>query len=535
MAVRSKSIATVFFGLSLILVLFAATAGRATPQETPNTTIALHPVADTYVASGRPEQRRPDLGVIWVGYDEATGFQIQRSLLKFDLSAIPPDSTVVSATLSLYLAGTTPDDDPMTVAAYRLLGDFAEDINWNEHLALPIDPARPATTAVGTDLTWHQWNVREMVRAWRADPNRTPFLGMRLDGDETPGQHERSFWSTECPELECGVPPGLRPVLEIAYSIPTPTPTATPTNTPTPTLTPTPTPGVRTLDLESEPSGVIQPDEALTYTLSYANGAFPLESAVISLSVQSGLQPLVVSNGGTVITQTMAVTQANPPFVVNWPRGALDPGATGAVFARVQNVDVPTDTVISTVGSIAWQFNGQPDRLFSNTALNNSRNALYIPVAQNGNGIPIFTNWNFEQGSGVGWTEISPNFDDQVTPRSGAWVAWLGGAPGERSVLSQELAIPGERQRLALSYYTWVASVDENCGADQMFAVANDSTLLVENLCVETNAEEWTRRCVDISPFIGERVRFQFVAQLDTVGNSNLFIDDIVIVESCQE
>jgi hypothetical protein len=45
-----------------------------------------------------------------------------------------------------------------------------------------------------------------------------------------------------------------------------------------------------------------------------------------------------------------------------------------------------------------------------------------------------------------------------VPPRSGNWATWLGGAPNEASILSQEITVPLSNS--TLYYWHWIASED---------------------------------------------------------------------------
>ena len=57
---------------------------------------------------------------------------IVRSLIKFDLSSIPANATITSATLSLWTTGDLSDND-RTIRVYRLKTAFDESsATWNE-------------------------------------------------------------------------------------------------------------------------------------------------------------------------------------------------------------------------------------------------------------------------------------------------------------------------------------------------------------------------------------------------------------------
>ncbi|MCS7040358.1 MAG: hypothetical protein NZP34_12195, partial [Caldilineales bacterium] len=63
--------------------------------------------------------------------------------------------------------------------------------------------------------------------------------------------------------------------------------------------------------------------------------------------------------------------------------------------------------------------------------------------------LPTVKNGNFEQGNNGDWIEFSSNGFDlilsdnlPITPRSGQWIAWLGGLDNEISDLSQPFQLP---------------------------------------------------------------------------------------------
>ncbi|HEX9115494.1 MAG TPA: DNRLRE domain-containing protein, partial [Anaerolineae bacterium] len=98
------------------------------------------------MASGQPTQNWAAHPSLWVGYDQAGGYQVERSLLRFDVSAIPAGSQINSAAIRLFLGGTTTNDAPMAVAVHRVRSDWPETITWNGSLGLTVDPLPAATT-----------------------------------------------------------------------------------------------------------------------------------------------------------------------------------------------------------------------------------------------------------------------------------------------------------------------------------------------------------------------------------------------------
>lgn len=244
-------------GLGLML-LIAVARPVAVLSTSATMSLSRQPVADTRVTSGRPDDNYATRPVLYVGYDVDNGSQILRSLVAFDVAAIPPGSVVRAAQMSLYLSATTPNVPPMVVSAYRVQSDWSEAITWNQHMSLAVDSDAAASQQVMTQLAWYQWDVTAAVQAW-VDRRDSRYVSFLLRGDEALGQHYRGFWAKDCADSDCGTAPGARPALEIEYDL------APPSNVkvflpvvlrqPTPTRTPSPTPtSTRSLTATRTPS-----------------------------------------------------------------------------------------------------------------------------------------------------------------------------------------------------------------------------------------------------------------------------------------
>lgn len=153
--------------------------------------------------------------------------------------------------------------------------------------------------------------------------------------------------------------------------------------------------------------------------------------------------------------------------------------------------------------------------------------------------VPI-TNGNFESGR-TGWSEVSSNefpliFDrpglpSSIVPRSGSWLAWLGGANDEIAYIEQEVSIPSNAPHF--TYWYWVVSED-SCGNDRGAVVLNGRIIAdIYELCSSTETNGWQARSVDLSAFAGQTVLIQIRAETDDNGIfSNLFIDDVAFSSS---
>jgi hypothetical protein len=170
---------------------------------------------------------------LWVGlYDPQTGKTYERrTLLWFDIAALPADAIVDSATLELTQTAAS-GETSYPIWPYLLTSDWSEyTVTWNDQPSW-VSAGDPSTT-LDADPGVKTWDVSGIVQNWRKGAKNN---GILLVGDgKTVGT--RVFGSRESESA-----PGR---LTIYYHEPepdTPTPTSTMTHTPTPTPTTTQTP-----------------------------------------------------------------------------------------------------------------------------------------------------------------------------------------------------------------------------------------------------------------------------------------------------
>lgn len=354
------TIAFVLVSMALVLLPLAQLLSQASP---------LQPVADTYVASGRPTQSQPaDLRVIWVGYNQVDNYGKERALLKFDLTTLPADSIITTARLSLYLARANPATDaPMVMQVNRLAGAWTETITWQQQEALTRLDAGGVTTPVGAQPGWYDWDIRELVQQWLAAPAHGQTLSLLLTGDEGGAQRERAFWAKDCKAADCEPQPGKRPQLVIEWLAPTATPTATATATPLPlptaTLTPLPsptptsmpTPGIQWVRLVNEPQTPIADGDEVTYTITYQNGPYLLTDVQIVNLLPTPLSwlpdsPRATSGALVTMSQTAAGTEVQWRFPLE-----LQPYQRGEVVYRLRR-----GSAVTPVGGLTIRKQGPP-------------------------------------------------------------------------------------------------------------------------------------------------------------------------------
>jgi len=207
---------------------------------------------DTTLGQG---ESRPNANSLWIATDRT-----QKALLKFDLSILPTNVEVVSATLSLR-SGVQQGVSNMTVDCYGVnrLWSVGE-ATWTNATATtsweepgcsgPSDrEMAPASSAeVVATGTIYTWDVSALARRWVADPGANHGVVLEAAEGSAGGSGYWTFLSSNQAEE---TRPGAewtyreRPKLELVVRLtePTPTPTATqlPTETPTATATCTPT------------------------------------------------------------------------------------------------------------------------------------------------------------------------------------------------------------------------------------------------------------------------------------------------------
>lgn len=187
---------------------------------------SFFPTGDTFVGGGgdRNHFGEPLIGT----YTWPANMVANRGFLQWDLSAIPPDASIVGATLWLYYVAEEWDgrDDEYTVSVSNVAGvrPDLEHATWNTYDgvspwtggsdggAADIAPAE-SSTAIGKLHRWVAWDVTEMVGDWVASPEAN--LGMALDADSIATRDSNRFFaSLEYPD------PALRPRLGVRYRRP---------------------------------------------------------------------------------------------------------------------------------------------------------------------------------------------------------------------------------------------------------------------------------------------------------------------------
>lgn len=161
-----------------------------------NTVVIIPADADTYIASERPNENFGS-DALFLGYNLVgdNNFGAQRMLLHFDVAGnIPDDAIINEAALRLHLSFSSPvNDNPMGTVLRRLASPWHEyTVTWNTE---PAWTSVDKTAYVGSELTWYEWDITDVVADWATAVY--PNDGLEIIGDETVQQRERAFYSRE--------------------------------------------------------------------------------------------------------------------------------------------------------------------------------------------------------------------------------------------------------------------------------------------------------------------------------------------------
>jgi hypothetical protein len=213
------------FAISLLLLHACRDSDRPTaPSErhdapaptaaaAPTSTTIISPTGDTYLNVNAVSYARDRVLNLYTWPSDTVANAI---VMKFDLSSIPAGSTISSATLNLYLAGSDASADPTyTVTVHRIVnknpdvaratGYTYDGVNaWTpsaccrNHVPLAQADISPPvdTRAVDKTIGFKQWDVTAIVQAWLANPSTN--FGLLVNSDPAkPSDRYRYFRSTE--------------------------------------------------------------------------------------------------------------------------------------------------------------------------------------------------------------------------------------------------------------------------------------------------------------------------------------------------
>ncbi|MBP7963144.1 MAG: right-handed parallel beta-helix repeat-containing protein [Caldilineaceae bacterium] len=139
-------------------------------------------------------------------------------------------------------------------------------------------------------------------------------------------------------------------------------------------------------------------------------------------------------------------------------------------------------------------------------------------------------NGNFDLGPNGDWSESggSGSLIRQdslpVTPKSGSYVAWLGGVYLANDLVSQTVTVPSAGT--GMLYFTYQIQSQEGCGYDYANVMVDNTVVVTLNLCNDTATSYWKYATADLSSYKGQNVSLAF--QVTSGGGvSSFLIDDV--------
>ncbi len=196
-----------------------------TASYTEKTTIGLSAEIDAYIAQGSPSSNYGNCNRLYSG---STSSNSNRSLLKFNLTSIPTNAIIEGATLLLTRVGGS-NTSSTNISVHKITADWTEGsgscsgntgpASWNQRTSGTawassggdFTATADAITAVAGNATY-KWALKDLIQKWvnGSSPNYGMLLKMQTEGVA----NEKYFASSEYNTA------GLRPQLEITYSIP---------------------------------------------------------------------------------------------------------------------------------------------------------------------------------------------------------------------------------------------------------------------------------------------------------------------------
>jgi hypothetical protein len=160
-------------------------------------------------------------------------------------------------------------------------------------------------------------------------------------------------------------------------------------------------------------------------------------------------------------------------------------------------------------------------------------------------------NGNFESGRNSGWTEYSQgnytliatggtfastDIQPAVTPRSGSWMARVGGFSYEINSISQTISLPNSKP-LYLAFFAQTRSANTSeCGGlfvgAKISIIVNNQAVYSTYLCQYNDLQQWTPLYIDMSAIAGQSATVTFKAEAANSVWSFLYIDDVSITST---
>jgi len=179
-------------------------------------TVTIPASADAWLNQEHPDLALGGANTLYVR--SYRGANNMRSLLTFDLTAIPSGASITSAKLYLYAWFITWPNSPSyyrTYCAHRVTSAWEEStVTWNSQpMFSPTSTSETVVTGYGTE-GWFSWDVTADVQNGHLNPSAWHGI---LIKDKVEGSYDSRtciFYSRENPSY-----PELKPYLEVTYTL----------------------------------------------------------------------------------------------------------------------------------------------------------------------------------------------------------------------------------------------------------------------------------------------------------------------------
>jgi hypothetical protein len=412
----------------------------ATPTDPNSPDSTFWTSQDTYIASGVPNGNYGSSHTMGIGFSNA-GPQAMRLLLQFNLSGIPVNATVNSATVWLWQNAVSPSNDaPMGFRAQYAVSPWNEfNATWSN--ANFLGGASLPVGNIPNTLGWQAIPSTNLFRTWvsGAEPNN----GLIVTGDESPTNNRSRWFNTSNNGSN-------RPYVDINFTVGCTYPAPTSSVNPLPAVSPNSF-TVSWTGTAFTPPGC--PTNAIaSYIVWYQvnNGAFVRWlDGVTGTSAQFNASSLGIGNGASVGFRSQATDifgnktpagnatawttiSSSPPTVNMNPLPTWTNSSTFAVSWTGNAQGGPAITTYNFEVSInngGWQrlLSNTPQTSFTYTGAQNGSNYQFRAQASNNNGTsfgPFSTpsNTSVDTVAPVATLDALPQF----TTSTSFWVSWSG-------------------------------------------------------------------------------------------------------------
>jgi len=151
--------------------------------------ITLGATADAMVLEGYSSKNYGDKGYMWAGYDmhEDPDGKIARSLVEFDIRSISRDRHIAEATLRIRLVSSWDyPDTSRTIRTYCITSTWSENgVTWDNQPG--YGESYGSRSIVHGAWGWYEFDVTDLVEAWRDEPDTNHGIMLRGPEEEVPG------------------------------------------------------------------------------------------------------------------------------------------------------------------------------------------------------------------------------------------------------------------------------------------------------------------------------------------------------------